>query len=96
MTELYDNPASAAAQKVRRVLDETGIDGARVAVDLRNGDAMQPACLALNPQGVVPTLVHDREVIVESLDDGVPEPAPRGAEPRGRWRPASSGCPPHP
>lgn len=92
MIELYDNAASVAAQKVRLVLDEKGIEWTRVAVDLRNGEVMRPAYLALNPQGVVPTLVHDGEVIVESsliveyLDDLVPEPPLRPAAPLARAR----------
>jgi len=83
-----------AAQKVRLVLHEKGIDCTRIAVDLRNGDVMRPAYLALNPQGVVPTLVHDGEVIVESsiiveyLDDLFTEPPlrPAGSLARARMR----------
>lgn len=92
MIELYDNAASVAAQKVRLVLDEKGIGWKRIDVNLRNGEVLQPAYLALNPMGVVPTLVHDGAVITESsiiveyLDDLVPEPSLRPAEPLARAR----------
>ena len=94
MMVLHDNLASVAAQKVRLVLAEKGIDWTSAYVDLRNGDVMKPDYLALNPAGVVPTLVHDgaviREssIIVEYLDDLMPDPPlrPDGALQRARMR----------
>ncbi|HMS78068.1 MAG TPA: glutathione S-transferase N-terminal domain-containing protein, partial [Burkholderiaceae bacterium] len=77
MLVLYDNPASVAAQKVRMTLAEKGLAWRAVTVDLRDGSALRPEYLAINPQGVVPTLVDDGAVIVESsviveyLDDRV-------------------------
>lgn len=85
MFVLYDNAASVAAQKVRVTLAEKGLAWTTVAIDLRNGEVMQPQYLALNPRGVVPTLVHDgvalteSSVIIEYLDDLVPRPQLRPA-----------------
>jgi len=94
MIVLHDNLASVAAQKVRLVLAEKGLEWRSAYVDLRGGDVMKPEYLALNPLGVVPTLEHDaaviREssVIIEYLDDLVPQPPlrPDGALQRARMR----------
>lgn len=92
MFVLYDNTASVAAQKVRTTLAEKGLEWRTVAIDLRNGEVMRPEYLALNPRGVVPTLLHDDQVLAESsviieyLDDLVPQPALRPAAPLARAR----------
>ena len=92
MFVLYDNIASVAAQKVRVTLAEKGLQWTTVPIDLRNGEVMRPDYLALNPRGVVPTLVHDGEVLTESsviieyLDDLAPQPALRPAAPLARAR----------
>lgn len=94
MIVLHDNLASVAAQKVRLVLAEKGLEWRSVPVDLRSGEVMNPEYLALNPLGVVPTLEHDgaviREssIIIEYLDDLAPQPPlrPDGALPRARMR----------
>lgn len=81
MIEFYDNDMSACAQKVRLVLAEKGLDFQRHTLNLRAGDQFRPEYLKLNPNAVVPTLVDDGEVVIEStvichyLDDAYPEPA---------------------
>lgn len=92
MFVLYDNVASVAAQKVRMTLAEKALQWTPVPIDLRNGDVMRPEYLALNPRGVVPTLVYDSEVLTESnviieyLDDLVPQPPLRPSAPLARAR----------
>ena len=94
MLTLYHNDMSVCAAKVRIVLAEKALDWTGVHLDLRAGDGLTPDYLKLNPNGVVPTLVHDDAVIIESnviceyLDDVVPEHAlrPRDAVPRARMR----------
>lgn len=92
MLKLYDNVASVAAQKVRLTLHEKGQSYETVAIDLRNGDVMNPDYLKLNPGGVVPTLIHDGEVLIESttiieyLDEVFPEPPLKPATPLARQR----------
>lgn len=91
MLELYHGTTSVCAQKVRLTLAEKGLDWQSHLMAL-NGDQLDPAYLKLNPNGVVPTLVHDGNVIVEStvimhyLDDVFPTPRlmPRGALERTR------------
>ncbi|MDH3240224.1 MAG: glutathione S-transferase family protein [Alphaproteobacteria bacterium] len=83
MLELYHNGMSTCSQKVRLCLAEKHLDWTDRYMDLRAGDQHTPDYLALNPKGVVPTLVDDGTVIVEStvineyLDDRFPEPALR-------------------
>jgi glutathione S-transferase len=77
--ELYHNINSVCAQKVRIALKEKGQEAKEHVLTLR-GDQNEPAYLKLNPNGVVPTLVHDGQPIVESslilyyIDDIFPEP----------------------
>jgi glutathione S-transferase len=89
---LYDNFASVAAQKVRLALVEKGLAWDTVDVDLRAGAMLDPGYLALNAAGVVPTLIHEGNVLVEStaineyLDEVFPKPALRPATALGRAR----------
>ncbi len=48
------------------VLEELGIPCERVKLDLRKGETKKPEFLKLNPNGRVPTLVHDGVAIWES------------------------------
>ncbi|PHR82768.1 MAG: glutathione S-transferase [Colwellia sp.] len=79
MLELYTNPMSPCAQKVRIVLAEKGLDWTKHHVDLSQKENLEPQYLKLNPLGVVPTLVHDNKPIIESsiiceyLNDTFPE-----------------------
>ena len=94
MLELYHNSMSTCSQKVRFCLAEKGLDWTGRHIDLRAGDQHRPGYLALNPNGVVPTLVDDGAVIIEStvineyLDDKCPDPAlcPADALSRARMR----------
>jgi glutathione S-transferase len=65
MLELYHNINSVCAQKVRIALAEKGLAYDEHLMTLR-GDQNEPAYLKLNPNGVVPTLIHDGEPINES------------------------------
>ena len=78
---LYNAPQSTCSQRVRFVLNAKGLPFAEEKLDLLAGDQLKPAYLALNPNGVVPTLDHDgnivtdSSVIIEYLDEVVPERA---------------------
>ena len=65
MLELYHSINSVCAQKVRIALNEKGAVAEDRIMTLR-GDQYEPAYLKLNPNGVVPTLVHDGAPITES------------------------------
>ncbi|MCY4549794.1 MAG: glutathione S-transferase family protein [Defluviicoccus sp.] len=87
MLELYDFNNSVCAQKVRMTLAEKGLDWTERAVDLFRLEQYDPKYLAVNPKGVVPTLVHDGTPVIEStliceyLDDVFPDPPLRPAAP---------------
>ncbi len=78
MLELYHSVNSVCAQKVRVALDEKGLACTEHLMTLQ-GDQFDPAYLKLNPNAVVPTLVHDGRPVTESsvilyyLDDAFPE-----------------------
>jgi glutathione S-transferase len=63
---LYNAPQSTCSQRVRFVLHAKGIAFAEQRLDLFAGDQLRPDYLALNPNGLVPTLVHDGRAIVDS------------------------------
>src|SRR5215471_18332184 len=63
---LYNAPPSTCSQRVRFVLNAKGLPFAEVKLDLLAGDQLKPDYLALNPNGVVPTLDHDGAIIIDS------------------------------
>jgi glutathione S-transferase len=85
---LYDAHGSPCARRVRAVLLEKGLAWTTRLVDLTRMEQKRPEYLALNPNGVVPTLVHgdrvlyESNVITEYLDDVFPEPP---LYPRDPW-----------
>jgi glutathione S-transferase len=91
MLELYNNTNSVCAQKVRLALTEKGLQAKEHMLKLQ-GDQFDPAYLKLNPNGVVPTLVHDGQPITESavilyyLEDAFPQPPLMPAAPADRAR----------
>jgi glutathione S-transferase len=64
--ELYNAPQSTCSQRVRFVLHAKGLAFEEHRLDLFAGDQLQPAYLKLNPNGVVPTLVHDGAPVIDS------------------------------
>ena len=92
MIELYHFGFSTCSQKVRLVLAGKGVEFASHEVDLMAGEQHAPEYVKLNAKHVVPTLVHDGRVFVESslivkyLDDAFPEPPMRPADAAGRYR----------
>jgi glutathione S-transferase len=88
---LYHFPFSTCSQKVRLVLAEKGLEFTSREVNLIAGEQHDPEYVKLNPKHVVPTLVHDGHVLVESsliikyLDDAFPDPPLRPADALGRY-----------
>ena len=80
MLRLYHSNTSVSSIKVRLVLEEKMLAWDSELLDLRRGDQHQPEYLKLNPNAVVPTLVHDSNAVIESsvimqyLNDAFPEP----------------------
>jgi maleylpyruvate isomerase len=72
---------SSAAYRVRIALNLKGLSADHLPHHLRKGEQRDPAYLAINPQGLVPTLQDDHGVIltqslaiIEWLDETHPEP----------------------
>ena len=78
MIELYHFWSSVCSVKVRMCLEEKGVEWQSRYVDLFRFDQLRPEYLAINPDGVVPTLVHDGQPVHESsiineyIDDALP------------------------
>lgn len=92
MIELFHFGFSTCSQKVRLVLAEKQIEFVSHEIDILNGGQHDPAYVALNPNHVVPTLVHDGVVLIEStlineyLDDAFPQIPLRPTHPVQRHR----------
>lgn len=93
--KLYDYFRSSAAYRVRIALNLKDVAPERAFVHLRKGDQRADEYLALNPQGLVPSLVTDDGAvltqsiaILEWLDETFREPPilPRDAAGRARVR----------
>ena len=64
---LYNAPQSTCSQRVRYALHEKGCEFDEVKLDLFSGDQLKTDYLAINPNGVVPSLVHAGNNIIDSL-----------------------------
>jgi maleylpyruvate isomerase len=72
---------SSASYRVRIALNLKGLSADQLPHHLRKGEQRDPAYLAINPQGLVPTLQDDKGAIItqslaiiEWLDETHPEP----------------------
>jgi glutathione S-transferase len=88
--DLYHGLASTCSKKVRLCLHEKGLTFRSHLLNLQAFEQHSPEYLKLNPNGVVPTLVHRGEPIVESnviieyIDDEFPNLPLRPADSLGR------------
>ena len=72
--------SSSCSQKVRVLLREKALDWVSHHVDLGREEHVSPWFLGINPRGVVPVLVHDGVVHVESdSSTGTSDPSWRSA-----------------
>lgn len=92
---LHNYYRSSTSYRVRIALEMKGLSYTYVAHHLRHGEHLEPAYLAVNPQGLVPALVLDDGTlltqslaIIEYLDEIAPEPPllPKHALGRARVR----------
>ena len=65
---LFHFQGSSCSQKVRIFLNLKGIDWTSHHVSLARKEHVTPWYMGINPRGLVPTLVHDGKVIIESND----------------------------
>src|SRR3546814_4955426 len=76
MLELYHSPSSSSSQRVLLALSEKGItDWVGHKIDVLKQEHLSASYLALNPLGVIPTLIDrgsvltDSAVIIEYLNE---------------------------
>ncbi len=92
MLELYHSWSAVCGRKVRLVLAEKGLAYEHRLVDMTKFEQFDEDYLALNPNGYVPTLVHDGGVFIESsvimnyLDDAFPQVPLKSGAPAERAR----------
>jgi len=104
--KLYNFFRSGTSHRLRIALRLKGLDVDYVAVDLRREQHLSDEYKALNPQGLVPALVHDGSVLIQSpaiiewLEERFPTPAllPTAIDDRARVRALAAivGCDIHP
>lgn len=95
---LFDYWRSSASFRVRIALESLGLAYRRVSVDLVAGAQRSPEHRARNPQGLVPALVIDGQMltqslaIIEYLSETRPEARFLPADPLGRQRVRTISC----
>jgi glutathione S-transferase len=87
---LHHGWRSSASRRVRLCLAEKGLDYESHVVDIAKLEHHSPEYLKINPNGVIPALIHDGRPLYESgticeyLDEVFPEPPLRPADAYGR------------
>lgn len=90
MLVLYHDWDSVCSFKVRMCLLEKGQEYESRRISLNNFEHLQPDYLAINPNGLVPTLIHDDRIVLESsminefLEEIYPEPLLMPVDPYAR------------
>jgi len=89
---LYHWEPNANSGKPMLALMEKGVAFKSHYLDLLNFDQHRPEYLAINPQGTIPAMVHEKLVLTEStaimeyVDEAFPGPRLMPEDPRDRWR----------
>jgi glutathione S-transferase len=65
---LYHDPLSSCAMRVRIVLAEKKLPWQSHVIDLAKMEHATPEYQSINPNGLVPTLIHDGRTYIESID----------------------------
>src|ERR1035437_9306132 len=90
MMILYHGWRSSASRRVRLCLEEKGLSYEGHVVDMKKLEHHSPEYLKINPNGVIPTLIHDARPLHESgticeyLDESYPDPPLRPDTPYER------------
>jgi len=87
---LYHGDISNCSMRVRMTLEEKDQQWVSHHLDLKKNETRTPEYFSINPLGLVPALVHDGVLMIESddiieyLDKTFPEPALQPADEAGR------------
>jgi glutathione S-transferase/GST-like protein len=90
--DVYHWEPNAHQAKPIIALYEKGVEFASHFVELLDFEQVSPAYLAVNPEGIVPVMVHDGRLITEStamceyIDQALLGPPLRPDDPQQRWR----------
>ena len=89
---LFHSGISNCSMRVRMVLEEKGLDWESHHLNILKKEHITPEYFGINPNGLVPTLVHDGVVIIESddiidhIDDAFPDTPLKPADAEQRER----------
>jgi GSH-dependent disulfide-bond oxidoreductase len=92
MLTLYHWEPNANSGKPMLALAEKGVPYESRYTDLLKFDQHQPDYLKINPDGTIPTMVHDGRVLTDStpmmeyVDEAFEGPPLKPADPQARWR----------
>jgi len=92
MLVLYHSGLTTCSRQVRHCLREKGLAYQSRYINLLRFEHLSPEYLRLNPNGVVPTLVHDDHVVINSacineyIDEAFPQPRLAPSDPKDRAR----------
>jgi glutathione S-transferase len=86
--KLYDSKMAPNPRRVRIFMAEKGVECENEQVDIVKGENLSEAFLAINPRGMLPTLVLDDGTVIDEtvaicryLEETVPQPALMGTDP---------------
>lgn len=89
--KLYDYAMAPNPRRARMFLAEKGIEIEKVQVDIPAGENLAPEFLAINPRGLLPTLVLDDGTAIDEsvaicqyFEELHPEPALMGADAKSK------------
>ena len=91
--KLYDSKLAPNPRRVRIFMAEKGMDCDSVQVDIIKGENLSDDFLAINPRGVLPTLVLDDGTVIDEsvaicryLEEVQPQPPLMGTDPVSKAR----------
>ena len=65
--KLYDCRRAPNPRRLRIFLAEKGVEIERVELNLTEGDNLKPDFLAINPRGLLPTLILDDGTVLDEV-----------------------------
>ena len=91
--KLYDSKLAPNPRRVRIFMAEKGIDADTVQIDIMKGENLGADFLAVNPRGLLPTLVLDDGTVLDEtvaicryFEETRPEPPLMGTDALSRAR----------